>query len=78
MVATLDRRAREGRIDVDLMREGMEQVRATGLGQPGLSGSDVENLQRLVLLWAEVAREHPERVEPVARTTAGDEHIRLT
>jgi tetratricopeptide (TPR) repeat protein len=73
MFVALDLRANEGRIDVDLMREAVEQVRATGQDQPGLSASDVEDLQRLVSHWAEVAREHPERVDQVAGTTASDE-----
>jgi hypothetical protein len=55
------------------MRESIEHMRATGQGQPGLSASDVEDLQRLVSHWAEVAGEHPERVHPVADTTANDE-----
>jgi tetratricopeptide (TPR) repeat protein len=78
MVATLDLRARQGQIDVSLMLEAAEQVRATGLGQPGLSATHVEDLQRRVLHWTGVAREHPERVDPVAGTTASDEGVDRT
>ena len=73
MVAALDLRARQGQIDVSLMLEAVDQVRATGLGQPGLSASHVEDLQRRVLHWTGVALEHPERVDPVAGTMASDE-----
>jgi tetratricopeptide (TPR) repeat protein len=73
LFAVLDLRARQGRIDVDLMRQAVQQVRASGLGQPGLSASHVEDLQRRVLDWATVAHEHPERVDPVAGTPAGGE-----
>jgi tetratricopeptide (TPR) repeat protein len=71
LFAALDLRARQGRIDVDLMAEAVEQVRATGLGQPGLSASHVEDLQRRVLHWASVAHDHPERVEPAGAAQPG-------
>jgi hypothetical protein len=70
LFAVLDIRARQGRIDVDLMRQAVEQVRATGLGQPGLSASYVEDLQRQVRYWANEASQHPEHVDPVESTTA--------
>jgi hypothetical protein len=73
LFAALNLRAREDRIDVDLMRQAVEQVRATGLGQPGLSASHMEDLQRRMRYWATVAHEHPERVDPVAGTAAGGE-----
>jgi hypothetical protein len=73
LFAALDLRARQGRIDVGLMLQAVEQVRATGLGQPGLSASHVEDLQRRVLYWATEAHQYPERVDPVAGTAAGAE-----
>jgi len=46
-------RRRQGRIDMDLMRQAVEQVRATGLGRRGLSADRVEDLQRRVLYGQE-------------------------
>jgi tetratricopeptide (TPR) repeat protein len=65
LFAVLDLRAQQGRIDVDLMRQAVEQVRATGLGQPGLSAKYVDDLQRRMLYWDNMASRHPERVDPV-------------
>jgi hypothetical protein len=53
-----------------LMRQAVEQVRAVGLGQPRLSASYVEGLERQVRYWASEASQHPERVNPVESTTA--------
>jgi hypothetical protein len=47
------RKRRQGRIDMDLMRQAVEQVRATGLGRRGLSADRVEDLQRRVLYGQE-------------------------
>jgi tetratricopeptide (TPR) repeat protein len=66
-------RAQQGRIDVDLMRQAVEQVRATGLGQPGLSADYIDGLQRQMLYWESMASQHPERVGPVENTTAPTE-----
>jgi tetratricopeptide (TPR) repeat protein len=65
LFAALDMRARNDRIDVDLMIRALERVTATGLGQPGLSGDHLQDLRSRAGYWARVADEHPERVAPV-------------
>jgi hypothetical protein len=46
------------------MVEAVDQVRATGIGQPGLSARHLDDLERRVRHWAQVALENPKLVDP--------------
>jgi tetratricopeptide (TPR) repeat protein len=62
LFAVLDERATAGRIDVGAMAEALQQVRATGLGAPGLSAGYLDTLEQRLGYWRETAAAHPELV----------------